>query len=382
MSLTASPRFRRFSALTVLALALCFTIGGSRPVDVFAADEVRAADLHLLVNRGGQWWTVAISMLIHAAAATDFDQAAADAREDVLARFPGAIVLDEEGEGSVGAQYALTPYAWTAGTASWAYDDTGEPISGAQAAIQAGAAIWGQAGSNWSFTGGGSSNAGTEACDGDLDQSNVVGWGAQPGGTLAVTCAWYDQQGRAAEFDMEIDPDWDWTTGVPAKIDLQSVATHEFGHALGLGHSSVSGSVMYASYGSGQVKRTPQQDDINGLIALYGAAAPKPSPTPSKAPAKTPSPVATPTQTPTPRGTLPVLPGANFVAWTGKTATPETALAAVNQDIQVVYGWNSVTRQWERYGPGLPKWVNTLKELKNGDAYWLLATRATAISVR
>jgi len=57
--------------------------------------------------------------------------------------------------------------------------------------------------------------------------------------------------------------------------DVQNTLTHEFGHALGLAHSSVPEATMYAGAPKGETaKRTLEADDIDGARSLYqdGAA--------------------------------------------------------------------------------------------------------------
>lgn len=54
-------------------------------------------------------------------------------------------------------------------------------------------------------------------------------------------------------------------------VDLESVAVHEIGHLLGLGHSSVEDAIMYPSITSATRKVELTEDDILGVQELYGS---------------------------------------------------------------------------------------------------------------
>ncbi|XP_004297678.1 PREDICTED: metalloendoproteinase 1-like [Fragaria vesca subsp. vesca] len=74
-----------------------------------------------------------------------------------------------------------------------------------------------------------------------------------------------------------LDGDENWVIGgdiststVTSAIDLESVAVHEIGHLLGLGHSSVEESIMYPTITSKTKKVDLANDDVEGIQSLYG----------------------------------------------------------------------------------------------------------------
>ena len=97
--------------------------------------------------------------------------------------------------------------------------------------------------------------------------------------------------GEILESDIYFNTRFRWSTaatGEAGSSDLESVALHELGHLLGLGHSAIgetevsgtgrrvlsSGSVMFpiAMPAGSIVDRVLQADDIAGVLDLYGAA--------------------------------------------------------------------------------------------------------------
>jgi hypothetical protein len=60
-----------------------------------------------------------------------------------------------------------------------------------------------------------------------------------------------------------------WGVNNGFAYDVMSVAAHEFGHALGLGDSSVQGAVMYGAYQG--ITQSLSSDDVAGIRAIYGA---------------------------------------------------------------------------------------------------------------
>ena len=116
----------------------------------------------------------------------------------------------------------------------------------------------------------------TEAASADIVIRFVAGNHADgnpfdgPGGVLAH--AYYPPTcGGSLAGDAHFDEAETWTVTLPVPaggIDLVSVAAHEFGHSLGLAHSSVPGSLMNPFY---TLRRYLSADDALGIQTLYGA---------------------------------------------------------------------------------------------------------------
>ena len=120
--------------------------------------------------------------------------------------------------------------------------------------------------------------------DGDVpDGRNELSFGnySEPG-VIAVTVVWGYFTGppdlrEILEFDILFDTDYEWgdCDDDPDKMDLQNIATHEFGHGLGLADIYTDGCsdvTMYGYSDYGDVeKRTLEAPDITAIRELYGA---------------------------------------------------------------------------------------------------------------
>jgi hypothetical protein len=113
------------------------------------------------------------------------------------------------------------------------------------------------------------------AC-GRFNTSNTVGWGPLPG-YLGYTCYWWGSNGKMIAADMKLDPAEPIVATLPVgctyRFDLQSLATHEWGHAYGLNHPgpeharlTMTARLTPCSYEA----RTLGLGDWRGMRRLYG----------------------------------------------------------------------------------------------------------------
>lgn len=111
---------------------------------------------------------------------------------------------------------------------------------------------------------------------GASDGWNVVGFGRLPKGITGLTCVWTIGD-RIVEADVRLNTRFPWATSLATcdgEVMVEAVATHEFGHVLGLDHVS--------ERKHGRLTMSPRLDgrcelaeatlglgDLLGLEALY-----------------------------------------------------------------------------------------------------------------
>jgi hypothetical protein len=145
------------------------------------------------------------------------------------------------------------------------------PDAAVEPAMQAGANVWAnQSGASVGFNYLGRS---TQTTTGN-DQVNLIVFRNASNGSAIATTYWWSSGGRIIDADIVF---WDagflffaGSTGCAGGFYIEDIAAHEFGHAIGMGHSDIAGATMYPSVSTcNQGNRTLDADDIAGARFLY-----------------------------------------------------------------------------------------------------------------
>lgn len=229
----------------------------------------------------------------------------------------------------------------------------------------------------------------------DSAQSAFVAWQNSPGHNANMLGSYYKQIGIARLYVSGSPYGWYWVTNfgatddgtggggspatntpTPTNTTAPPTATNT-PQATNTPASSTSANTPVPGQPTATPTSTPIVPTPTQGAGAGGASNPPPAPsTPTStasgpAPANPPPP-ATPTPT-TPAGSLALVPGsANLIGWPGASEDPGQALNSIAGTIEMVFRWDAATRSWERYGPGLPWYVNSLKQLTQGEAYWVI----------
>jgi len=147
------------------------------------------------------------------------------------------------------------------------------PEGDAEAAVRAGADAWSlQSNADFAFVYGGRTRGSTATYNG---LNEVFFRNDSNGSTIATTYTWHDGAGHLLDADIVFyDGAFLFYTGASgctgSGIYIEDPAAHEFGHALGLTHTSVAGATMTPSTSYCSTNwRTLETDDVAGVEALY-----------------------------------------------------------------------------------------------------------------
>lgn len=143
------------------------------------------------------------------------------------------------------------------------------PTATWEGAFEKAAAIWQQvAGFNIALTSDDGSAQGISGNQQDDPRFGDIRIGATPEspGYLGYTILPPPINGGTDAGDIVMNSNAAWQ--INNDYDLLTVAIHEFGHALGMGHSAISTADMYASYTG--MKQSLASDDTSGIQSIYG----------------------------------------------------------------------------------------------------------------
>jgi hypothetical protein len=171
--------------------------------------------------------------------------------------------------------YTLLPYSWPASSlpVHFLINEVGTPdVTDEFQVIQNSFTTWNRISRCFfrSIYDGTTSQTGNDTAP---DGVNLMKWGSLDSGVLGTTSDWYiPSTNEIVESDIVFNntPGTWSTSGDPAKFDLQSTATHEAGHVVGIGHSDNPWATMWPTSAPGETfTRTLHGDDIRAAAAIY-----------------------------------------------------------------------------------------------------------------
>ena len=236
---------------------------------------------------------------------------------------------------AAGAVHGYVTYAsWPTSVAVFYVNPANADVSASHAiaGVQAGMDVWNHAGTPFRVNYGGTvSDTAIK-----VDNRNVVIFrpNYSRGSTIASTYTWRDGNNKLLDADVTFyTTDWTFhvgTTGCSGggHIYIEDVAAHEFGHAIGMNHSSVTDATMYPAQGRvrrrGERWRRTISMPRNRSTARGRLTLPRQSPSPIRPMAQALR-QARPSRSPVPRSTLRT--GTSAAACSGPTTAPRSSRA-------------------------------------------------------
>jgi hypothetical protein len=197
----------------------------------------------------------------------------ADASAGPVARAAAGSTCNDSGHLQSGQRWPANRYGWQWNAATFGSD------SNILRAVELGAQAWDTTKDDCDFDdittitpgyqGPTAAVAGAQDGVSTVDKGNVAAFGCE--GALACTIVWYDPSGTV-EADIRFSDQVRWSTsGGAGTYDYRSVATHEFGHFIGLSdlHDSPNLTMYYATRAGSTDGRTLGRGDVLGLRTLY-----------------------------------------------------------------------------------------------------------------